>query len=109
MQRTNNDSIKTPAGRPTAAPAVRRATARDIPTLVAMIEAYWKFEAIANFDATRLGMQLERLMFEPKMGAAWIAHEVALQLAKNNDAAREFYLRQGYAARAGYELVGKDL
>jgi GNAT superfamily N-acetyltransferase len=34
---------------------------------------------------------------------------VALQLARNNDAAREFYRRNGYAPRNGYELLEKDL
>ena len=34
---------------------------------------------------------------------------VALQLARGNDAAREFYRRNGYAPRNGYELLEKDL
>jgi GNAT superfamily N-acetyltransferase len=73
MQRTNNGDNDTLAGRPLAVPAVRRATIHDIPALLAMIEAYWKFERIANFDAARLGLLLKRLMSEPAIGAAWIA------------------------------------
>ena len=34
---------------------------------------------------------------------------VALQLGRSNDAAREFYFRCGYRARAGYELLDKML
>lgn len=34
---------------------------------------------------------------------------VSLQLAKANVAARAFYHRHGYAARAGFELLEKDL
>ena len=34
---------------------------------------------------------------------------VALQIARTNQAARDFYCARGYAARAGYELLDKDL
>lgn len=34
---------------------------------------------------------------------------VSLQLSRSNDAARAFYHRQGYAERAGYELLEKTL
>jgi GNAT superfamily N-acetyltransferase len=34
---------------------------------------------------------------------------VSLQLSRNNDAARAFYHRHGYAERAGYELLDKML
>lgn len=34
---------------------------------------------------------------------------VSLQLGRGNDAAREFYRRQGYADRAGFELLDKNL
>lgn len=34
---------------------------------------------------------------------------VSLQLGRGNEAAREFYRRQGYADRAGFELLDKDL
>lgn len=34
---------------------------------------------------------------------------MALQLARGNDAARAFYHRQGYIDRAGYELLDKHL
>jgi len=32
-----------------------------------------------------------------------------LQLARGNPGAREFYRRQGYSERAGYELMDKTL
>jgi GNAT superfamily N-acetyltransferase len=34
---------------------------------------------------------------------------VSLQLGRGNEAAREFYRRQGYSERAGYELLDKML
>lgn len=34
---------------------------------------------------------------------------VSLQISRNNDAARAFYLRHGYAARSGFELLDKAL
>lgn len=34
---------------------------------------------------------------------------VSLQLGRENDAAREFYLRKGYCSRDGYELLEKGL
>ena len=34
---------------------------------------------------------------------------VSLQLSRHNDAARRFYHRQGYAERAGYELLDRML
>ncbi|QKE62058.1 GNAT family N-acetyltransferase [Aquipseudomonas campi] len=34
---------------------------------------------------------------------------IALQLSRNNDSAREFYHRLGYAPRSGYELLDKRL
>ena len=33
----------------------------------------------------------------------------ALQLSRTNQPAREFYLRQAYRARSGYELLDKSL
>jgi GNAT superfamily N-acetyltransferase len=145
----------------------RRVRPRDVPALLALLEAYWQFEALPNFDAARLGSLLRRLLAEPEMAAAWITADsdgpvgylvavyvfslekggltaeideffvlprgrrhgagtellraaeaeflsrgctsVALQLARSNDSAREFYLRRGYSARTGYELLNKDL
>ena len=37
---------------------VRSATRADVRTLVALVEQYWKFEAIEGFDATRIAAQV---------------------------------------------------
>jgi ribosomal protein S18 acetylase RimI-like enzyme len=34
---------------------------------------------------------------------------VSLQLGRGNEAAREFYRRNGYSDRTGFELLDKDL
>lgn len=34
---------------------------------------------------------------------------IALQLGRDNESARQFYRRKGYAARDGFELLDKDL
>lgn len=34
---------------------------------------------------------------------------LVLQLGRDNESARRFYLRQGFAERAGYELLDKDI
>ena len=146
---------------------VRRASVSDVPVMLRLVAAYWDFESIKGFDAARVGQALERLLSEPRLGAAWIAltddtpvgyllavyvfslehlgltaeideffvspagrgtgvgsalleaaeHEftrvgctnVSLQLARENNAARRFYHRQGYVERQGFELLEKTL
>ena len=52
---------------------VRSATRADVRTLVALVEQYWKFEAIEGFDATRIAALFERVATQPSLGHAWIA------------------------------------
>lgn len=52
---------------------VRPAAAGDIPALLALIDQYWAFEDIAGFDPARVGMELKRLLADPRLGAGWIA------------------------------------
>lgn len=73
-------------------------------------------------------LELGRLCTQPQLGSAWITHAdgaaagyllavyvFSLEhhgltaLRRDNDAARAFYRRHGYRARAGYELLDKSL
>lgn len=54
---------------------VRAAAPRDIPQLLSLIRRYWEFEQIAGFDALRIEMLLQRLLGDPRLGAAWVAEE----------------------------------
>jgi GNAT superfamily N-acetyltransferase len=51
---------------------VRKATAADVPILLPLVEAYWRFEAIFGFEAGRVGVQLNRLFSDPRLGTGWI-------------------------------------
>lgn len=146
---------------------IRPATVSDVPTLLPLIAEYWGFEGIPGFEPECVAAQLERLLSEPSLGAAWIATvdgvaagyllavyvfslehlgvtaeideffvlrsqrssgvgagllaaaeaeflrtgctNVALQLSRDNDAARAFYHRHGYTERSSYELLDKML
>lgn len=146
---------------------VRPAAPGDIPQLLTLIEHYWDFEAIADFNAQRIEPLLRQLLGTPALGAAWVAADQAqllgyvivvrvlslehqglmgeideffvlpearargvgtallaaletalagsgcvrlqLQLGVANSKARTFYERQGYAARAGFQLLDKPL
>ena len=52
---------------------IRSATRDDAPELVALVEQYWKFEAIEGFDAARIAALFERVAAQPTLGHAWIA------------------------------------
>jgi GNAT superfamily N-acetyltransferase len=54
---------------------IRAAAPRDIPQLLSLIRRYWEFERIEGFEALRLEMQLQRLLGDPRLGAAWVAEE----------------------------------
>lgn len=152
---------------PQNGPAVRRAARADVAALLELIREYWAFEDIDGFDADRVGPELERLLGEPRLGAAWIALDgntpaayllavyvfslehlgltaeidelfvrpayrggglgarllgaaeaefklrgctnVSLQVGRENEGGRRFYLQRGYAPRAGFELLDKML
>jgi GNAT superfamily N-acetyltransferase len=52
---------------------IRPVAAQDIPALLPLVEQYWIFEDIADFDAARVGKQLERLCADASLASAWIA------------------------------------
>ena len=151
----------------TARIEVHPATASEIAALVALVEHYWRFEAIEGFDAARIATLLQRVIADPSLGRAWLASvdglpagyllavfvfslehrgltaeidelfvapqhqglglgrlllaaaeaaflaagctKVALQIGRDNAAARAFYRGHGYEDRAGFELVEKSL
>lgn len=53
---------------------IRPATSNDIPALAGLVEQYWLFEDIAGFDAAPVRRELERVLADPRLGNAWIAH-----------------------------------
>jgi ribosomal protein S18 acetylase RimI-like enzyme len=54
-------------------PQIRRASAEDVPQLLALVRQYWHFEGIAGFDAARLAPLLKRLASELELGGIWVA------------------------------------
>jgi len=52
---------------------VRAAARGDIPQLLALVRRYWEFEQIAGFTALRVELVLQRLLDDPRLGAAWVA------------------------------------
>jgi ribosomal protein S18 acetylase RimI-like enzyme len=56
-----------------AAIDIRLATRDDVRELVAMVEQYWRFEAIERFDERRIAELLERVIAQPALGRAWLA------------------------------------
>jgi GNAT superfamily N-acetyltransferase len=52
---------------------LRAATPRDVPQLLSLVRRYWDFERIEGFEALRVEMLLQRLLGEPRLGAAWVA------------------------------------
>ena len=53
--------------------SMRAATASELADIVPLIDAYWHFEAIDGFEATRVFAQLHRLVAEPSLGRLWLA------------------------------------
>jgi ribosomal protein S18 acetylase RimI-like enzyme len=66
-----------------------------------------EFFVLAQHRGRRVGSALLRVA-ESEFAAAGCSN-VSLQLSRNNDPARNFYRRHGYAERAGYELLDKML
>ena len=54
-------------------PTIRRATLDDVPSLLRLVEQYWRFECIAGFNPSRVGAPLRRVLSEDHLGAGWIA------------------------------------
>jgi ribosomal protein S18 acetylase RimI-like enzyme len=146
---------------------IRPATVADVPALVALVEQYWAFEAIAHFDRTRVSRVLSRALSDAGLMSGWVARvngeavayllaayvfslehlgltaeidefyvlpgargrglgnrllqlaeaefrargctNVFLQIGTGNDGARVFYRANGFAERAGFQLLDKML
>jgi ribosomal protein S18 acetylase RimI-like enzyme len=52
---------------------VRRATPADVSDVASLVQSYWAFEAIPDFDRARTEVLLHRLFAEPSQGACWVA------------------------------------
>lgn len=52
---------------------IRKAAPADVPTLLPLVEEYWRFEAISGFESGSVAAQLHRLFSESRLGAGWIA------------------------------------
>ncbi len=46
---------------------------RDIPSLLRLVEEYWRFEDISDFDPARVTVELKRLLADPSLGSGWMA------------------------------------
>lgn len=55
--------------------SVRKADVGDVSKLIPLVAAYWEFEEIHGFDAEAVGLQLQRLLADPRLGAGWVAFE----------------------------------
>ncbi|HEY2780776.1 MAG TPA: GNAT family N-acetyltransferase [Steroidobacteraceae bacterium] len=54
---------------------VRRAEVADAKGLPSLVRAYWEFEGIAGFDASRIAALLASLLARPELGQCWVAEE----------------------------------
>lgn len=52
---------------------IQRATVGDVPALLPLVSAYWRFEGITGFDSERVARSLARVLSEPRLGAGWVA------------------------------------
>lgn len=51
---------------------IRRATLGDIAGIALLVERYWEFESIEDFDASRIAALLSGLLSQPERGACWV-------------------------------------
>jgi GNAT superfamily N-acetyltransferase len=56
---------------------IRVITAADIPRLTELVKAYWAFERIADFNASRIEALLADLLAHPERGTCWVADDGA--------------------------------
>ena len=54
---------------------VRPASTADIPRIVPLVEQYWHFEGLRQFDAQAVATQLARLLTQRQLGAGWVAED----------------------------------
>jgi len=59
---------------------IRKATAADVPVLLPLVEAYWRFEDLEGFEPDRVAPQLTRFLSEPRQGAGGIAFAAGVRL-----------------------------
>jgi GNAT superfamily N-acetyltransferase len=57
----------------TQAITIQTAVPTDVDTLLPMVEQYWRFDAIAGFDAGRMRSLLVRVLEDSNLGRAWLA------------------------------------
>ncbi len=58
---------------PQSSIAIRRARARDLPTLLGLVERYWRFERVEGFSRARIAPPLQNLLSESRLGCGWLA------------------------------------
>ena len=54
---------------------IRPAEIKDVPGLLWLVEEYWRFEDVSDFDPAQVTFQLERLLADPALGSGWIASD----------------------------------
>jgi GNAT superfamily N-acetyltransferase len=52
---------------------IRPITLKDISALLPLVEQYWTFEDVAEFDTARVTKELQRFCADPALGSGWIA------------------------------------
>ncbi len=52
---------------------IRPSTPQDLEPMVSMVEQYWRFESLDEFDRTAIGTLLRRVMDDPRLGQGWLA------------------------------------
>lgn len=52
---------------------IRRATTADVPDILPLVEEYWRFEGISNFEPTEVEKQLICFLNNSQVGAGWIS------------------------------------
>ncbi|MCB1918041.1 MAG: GNAT family N-acetyltransferase [Rhodocyclaceae bacterium] len=70
---TNQPDKASDADRRTGPTTIRPAVPADIAEILELVADYWQFEAIADFDRERLAPQLQRMLTDSRLGAAWVA------------------------------------
>lgn len=52
---------------------IRQATPADLPSIASLVERYWEFEGIGDFQRPRIESLLGQLLTAPDRGAIWVA------------------------------------
>ncbi len=51
---------------------IRGATAADVAGIALLVERYWEFESISEFERPRIEQLLAALLSEPVRGGCWV-------------------------------------